>query len=272
MEITEQNITPKSPTAEPEDGIVVTDSFVAVTDGSTSKSPLRIDSSVSNGRLCMLLTAEYVRQARPGASAAEFCDGLTRHIARRYEGLDTARLAAHPEERLTASCAVYSSARREIWLVGDCQCLVNGTLYDNPKPGEAAMAEKRAAIARRMILDGEATEESLRRNDRARKAIIPDLIAAMSGQNVTYAVADGFTIPMDKVRVIPLTAARHHVVLATDGYPFLRPTLAASEELLAVQLAADPLNIRDFKATKAFIEGNNSFDDRAYIAFTVEPL
>lgn len=91
----------------------------------------------------------------------------------------------------------------------------------------------------------------------------------MRGPNVTYAVADGFPIPMDKVRVVTLTSGRHTVVLASDGYPFLRPTLAESEAKLASQLSDDPLNIGRFKATKAYVEGNNSFDDRAYIRFEV---
>ena len=57
--------------------------------------------------------------------------------------------------------------------------------------------------------------------------------------------------------------------MATDGYPFLCPTLEASEAELARQLADDPLNIGHFQATKACMKGNLSFDDRAYIRFRV---
>lgn len=217
----------------------------------------------------MLLCAEYIRQAPPQSTVTEFCDGLTAHIARIYRGLDINRLAVTPEERLTASCVVYSRAMRQIWMIGDCQCMVDGRFYDNPKPCEADIAEKRAAIAADMLNSGTATVESLRRDDKARLAIIPLLLETMRGQNVTYAVADGFPIPMDKVRIVTLTSGRHTVVLASDGYPFLRPTLAESEAELASQLADDPLNIGHFKATKTYVEGNNSFDDRAYIRFEV---
>ena len=58
-------------------------------------------------------------------------------------------------------------------------------------------------------------------------------------------------------------------MLATDGYPFLCPTLAESEARLQQQRENDPLNIGDFKATKGFMKGNNSFDDRTYIRFQV---
>ena len=57
------------------------------------------------------------------------------------------------------------------------------------------------------------------------------------------------------------------VVLASDGYPFLKPTLAASEAALVEQIANDPQNIRSFIATKGIVEGNKSFDDRTYIRF-----
>ena len=46
-------------------------------------------------------------------------------------------------------------------------------------------------------------------------------------------------------------------------------TLAESEERLAWQKQNDPFNIGDFKATKGFMNGNNSFDDRSYIRFKV---
>jgi glycerophosphoryl diester phosphodiesterase len=92
---------------------------------------------------------------------------------------------------------------------------------------------------------------------------------AMKGQNIDYAVIDGFPIPQQHVRVIPLDFRPWEIVLASDGYPFLCPTLAESEERLAWQKTNDPLNIGTFKATKAFMQDNDSFDDRAYIRFTV---
>ena len=57
--------------------------------------------------------------------------------------------------------------------------------------------------------------------------------------------------------------------MASDGYPKLANTLEETETLLDYQRKTDPLNIGTFKATKAFVEGNNSFDDRSYIRFQV---
>lgn len=57
------------------------------------------------------------------------------------------------------------------------------------------------------------------------------------------------------------------VVLASDGYPFLKGTLKDSEEALHSLLASDPLLFREYRSPKAFLPANNSYDDRAYIRF-----
>ena len=64
-----------------------------------------------------------------------------------------------------------------------------------------------------------------------------------------------------------IPSSSSEIVLASDGYPFLKPTLAASEAALAEQIANDPQNIHSFIATKGIVEGNKSFDDRTYIRF-----
>jgi glycerophosphoryl diester phosphodiesterase len=91
----------------------------------------------------------------------------------------------------------------------------------------------------------------------------------MKQQNISYSVIDGFNIPEQYVRIVTLDFQPWEIVLASDGYPFLCPTLQESEEKLDWQRQNDPLNIGEFKATKAFTKGNNSFDDRSYIRFKV---
>ena len=231
---------------------------------------------MTNGRYAMLIVSRYIRQMSPDTSCHQFCNGITREIQKRYHPGLLRRLfsktpadpATHPEERLTASAVVYSRLRREIWMIGDCQCLINGELCENPKPYEQMLAEQRAVKVREMLAEGRTPEEILA-NDEARASIIPRMLEEMKNQNVTYAVIDGFRIPEHLVPVITLDFRSWEIVLASDGYPFLCPTLAESEARLAHQKTADPLNIGDFKATKGFAAGNNSFDDRTYIKFTV---
>lgn len=275
MKIIEQSITAKSPTKKTEDAIVTTDDFIAVIDGSTSKSDYRVSRWRSNGRQAARLISKYIKSMKKTTTMEQFCKGVTRYLFDHYSKCDIDRLVAHPEDRMTASCIVYSRLAREIWLIGDCQCLIgeediaNPKPYeyiDNPKPYEARLAEKRAEEAKRLLAEGCTT---LLDDDKARQAIIPEMIESMKGQNINYAVIDGFNIPTDMVRKIALDFRPWTIVLASDGYPFLKPTLAESEEALAKQKAEDPLNINTIKATKAFMNGNDSFDDRAYIRFTI---
>ena len=265
MIILEQNLVPKNPKKKSEDGIVVTDDFIAVIDGSTSKTDKRYSYFKSNGRYAMQLIGKYIRKAPKGISCHDFCIGVSRQINKHYKKADIPRLIEHPEERLTASAVVYSRLNREIWMIGDCQCMVGGTFYDNPKPYEQELAEHRAQI----INEGAEPREHYLVNDTARQQIIPQMLEAMKQQNITYSVIDGFRIPEQYVRIITLNFQPWEIVLASDGYPFLCPTLQESEEKLAWQRENDPLNIGEFKATKAFTAGNNSFDDRSYIRFKV---
>lgn len=254
---------------EAEDGIIVTDDFAAVIDGSTSKSTVNIHNDVSNGRYCMLLICDYIKQAKKDIDVVEFCKGVTEFVRSHYDKDLLIHLSLHPEERMAASCVIYSNYHKQIWMIGDCQCIVEQCFYDNPKPYEAVLAERRSEIAIQMIEQDGITIEELTVDDKARKAIIPEMIEYMKEQNKSYAVIDGFDIPMKGVRIIKLLENEHNIILASDGYPSLKPTLELSEKCLESQLASDPLNIFYFKATKACMKGNNSFDDRTFLKFIV---
>lgn len=288
MKIIESSIIGKKSQEACEDGMVVTDDFIAVIDGSTSKTPKHLNPDMKNGRYAMMLISEYIREElKADASVDEFCQGVTAYIYNKvYEMLGVEeRLKEHPEERLTASAILYSRTRNEVWMVGDCQAIMAGKLYENGKPYEEKIARKRVELIEQGLSPAE-----------ARKQIEPLLIKAMlSGQNQTYTVIDGFPIYREGVKVVSVSdscsvqdsvpasdsvpcsdsvsasgtipSSSSEIVLASDGYPFLKPTLAASEAALAEQIANDPQNIHSFIATKGIVEGNKSFDDRTYIRF-----
>ena len=294
MKIIESSIIGKKSPEACEDGMVVTDDFIAVIDGSTSKTPKHLNPDMKNGRYAMMLISEYIREElKADASVDDFCQGVTAYIYNKvYEKLGVEeRLKEHPEERLTASAILYSRTKNEVWMVGDCQAIIDGKLYENGKPYEEKIARKRVELIEQGLSPAE-----------ARKQIEPLLIEAMlSGQNQTYTVIDGFPIYREGVKVVSVSdscsvqnsvsssdscsvqdtvscsdsasasdtipSSSSEIVLASDGYPFLKPTLAASEAALAEQIANDPQNIHSFIATKGIVEGNKSFDDRTYIRF-----
>ena len=297
MKIIESSIIGKKSPEACEDGMVITDDFIAVIDGSTSKTPKHLNPDMKNGRYAMMLISEYIREElKADALVDDFCQGVTAYIYNKvYEKLGVEeRLKEHPEERLTASAILYSRTRNEVWMVGDCQAIIAGKLYENGKPYEQEIARKRVELIEQGLSPAE-----------ARKQIEPLLIEAMlSGQNQTYTVIDGFPIYQEGVKVVSVSdfcsvqnsvpasysvpasdsvpcsdsvsasgtffVSSSEIVLASDGYPFLEPTLAASEAALAEQIANDPQNIYSFIATKGIVEGNKSFDDRTYIRFSVE--
>ena len=267
MRIIEQSLIAKNPKKKSEDGLVVTSDFIAVIDGSTSKATRRYSLLMSNGRYAMKIISRFIRKMPADISCHKFCLGITRSINKHY-GRRMAELATHPEERMTASVVLFSRLRREIWMVGDCLCLINGELFENPKPYEQTLAEMRATKVKELLAGGK-TQDELLTNDEARASIIPRMLDEMKNQNVTYSVVDGFPIPEQLVPVITLDFRPWELVFASDGYPFLCPTLEESESRLAHQRKSDPLNIGQFKATKGFTPGNLSFDDRTYIRFTI---
>lgn len=216
----------------------------------------------------MELICRYIEDMPADITIEDFCKGVTDAVAAEYRaaGIDRERLRETPTDRMTASVIVYSKFRREIWMVGDCQCLIDGLHYDNPKPYEREIAEERASILTKALANG-ATEEELRDDDIGRKAILPKLKAACKGQNVVYPVVDGFPIPTPLVKVISVGNGLHDIVLASDGYPQLKPTLRESEEALSRLLREDPLCIRMNVATKGLARGQQSFDDRTFVRF-----
>jgi len=222
----------------------------------------------SNGRYAMQLTARYIRHMPKSTTCEQFLKGVTAYIRKHYKKQMLSRLAEHPEDRLTCSAIVFSRLNREVWMVGDCQCLIGGELYENPKPDEAELAAMRAKEVERLLATGMSPEE-LCRNDIARPTIIPRMVETMKMQNITYSVIDGFPIPRQHVLIIPLDFHPWELVFASDGYPFLCPTLAESEQRLRRQREEDPLNVKHFQATKAFHPDLNSFDDRSFIRFRV---
>ena len=138
-------------------------------------------------------------------------------------------------------------------------------------PRLAAHPEDRltcSAVVKRLLATG-MTQEELLQNDIARPTIIPRMLETMQQQNITYSVIDGFPIDRLHVRIIPLDFRPWEIVLASDGYPVLCPTLQESEEMLSKQREKDPLNIGEFQATKAFHPDFNSFDDRSYVRLKV---
>lgn len=244
-----------------EDGYVVTDHFAAVVDGSTSKV------GAHGGREAMRLTLDAIRGLPPAADKEEVLRRLTAAVAP-HNPPQAATQAAY---RLTCSAVLYSRHWHTVWLIGDCQCRLSGHTYTHPKLVDRVLTEARCEAVRYLLEHG-ASPAALRRNDLGRAFIMDALREQTNFQNdpnprnpFRYPVIDGFPVDPAAVPAIPVGEATF-LVLASDGYPVLHDTLQETEAELHRLLEADPLCIGPNAATKCWMEGTFSFDDRAYLS------
>jgi glycerophosphoryl diester phosphodiesterase len=272
MEIIEQYIQSKTGKDELcEDGIVVTEHFIAVIDGVTNKSSFNFESK-NPGRIAAELIQEAIENLPPGLTSIKAIKSIDGHIRNWYEkhGL-LEDMLRNPEQRCTAATVIYSASQRELWLVGDCQALVNGKTALSPKKIDGVLAEMRAILICTELVRGK-TEAELLEHDTGREGIVEFLKRLSVLQNApleneyTFYAIDGFEGCTKGIQTVPVPEGAE-VVMASDGYPRLFPTLKESETWLECILRKDPLCYKLFRSTKGCYKNNISFDDRAYIRF-----
>lgn len=253
-----------------EDAIVVTDDFACVIDGASSKSG-RLWGGKGSGLMAALLLSDVVRELPRTVDGPMAIQLLTTGIAAYYQRHGVYdELYAHPAERFTASVALYSAQRRELWMVGDAQGMIGGQLYTTRMLIDDVVVQTRALFLELERLGGKSIE-ALMELDTGRAFVQPLIARQAVFQNAAmdspyaFGVIDGFTVPTHFIKTVTIDARHDELVLATDGYPRLRPTLAESEAALQAILADDPLCMRDFKAVKGLGHGRVSYDDRAFV-------
>ena len=271
MKVIEQFIKSKTQSeSECEDSLFVSEHFAAVIDGVTTKSDLKYTNETS-GKACTQLIKKALENLPERSSAHQAVECLTAVVFSMYSNLGIEEQVLNfPAQRASACIVIYSNFKNEIWLVGDCQCRVDGTCYSNAKPIDTLLSEIRSLFIQTELKAGKTTE-TLQVNDSGREFISPLLERQSLFQNslekneYTYGVIDGFKVPEREIKVIKLSHPTS-VILASDGYPLLFDTLAESENYLKKMLINDPLCIREFKSTKGLKPGNVSFDDRAFLS------
>ena len=225
---------------------------------------------MTSGRYAREILAQALKTMEPGIDAASAMEYLNQALAKAGSGRREF-LRDHPEERLQAVVILYSCEKREVWAFGDCQCLIGDTLHSHGKEIDGLVAEIRCLYNQaELILGG--SEDDFARHDPGRACILPLLrrqfLLANQDRPYGYDVLDGFAIHSHHVSVYPVPP-QTQVVLASDGYPVLKDTLAESEKSLDELLQKDPQCLRENRGTKGLVKGNQSFDDRTYVRFAV---
>ena len=257
-----------------EDALFIGSDYIAVVDGATNGDAVLPDGRVP-GKIAadVLIDAfNHLKGDSDARSAMRFLDGTIRDWYRR-EGIESVA-RTNPERRVSASSVIYSIARREIWLLGDCQARIGDIEVTNHKETDVLMEEVRAFVIESERASGKTVTELLD-DDTGRTVIRPLIVRQRSFQNTDtgtvydYNVLDGFLPDDAYIKVESVPPGPVSVVLGSDGYPRLLPTLKETEAHLAELLAEEPLLYSRFKSTKGVYPGNHSFDDRAYIRIMV---
>ncbi len=245
-----------------EDRIVVTDDFVAVLDGVTSKSDAMIKGK-TGGRFAVELAEGEIRRFPAEITAREAVDSLTLALRTEISKL------SEETERPGFAMALYARHRQQVWRVADPVVVIDG----KPFPHRLVLDEINSnarALAIEIALKRGATVEDLMRHDTARDAILPFLKSGQLFANAPgpygYGVINGMDVPDAFIHVMDAGGAKE-VILASDGYPEVFATLEETEARLFDILKQDPLLFRTFKSAKGLKTGNVSFDDRAYVRF-----
>lgn len=255
-----------------EDTFFINEHFAAVIDGSTAKTKNTYQ-GFSTGKNASILLKEVLQNAAKDANHSDILAASNKHLLDFYARENILELTQNnAHERAAASMLVYSKHFHELWFWGDCQALVNGKFYFFEKKIDVVLAEMRAVCLEMAIAEG-ISMESLAENDLGRAFIQPIIVKGAMFQNQNkssqyyYEKIDGYG-QIEANRIV-LEKDDKDIVLASDGYPKIFPTLAESEATLLQIITADPLLFREFKATKAVLKGQHSFDDRCFLRFKV---
>ncbi|MBQ7897226.1 MAG: hypothetical protein IJ323_02260 [Clostridia bacterium] len=249
-----------------EDMLVETEYFCAVIDGVTSKYDTSFDGK-AGGRKAAEIIAKIIEGLDEKAEANTVFHLLNDALKKACEEYNV-EVGKH----LQACVIIYSKYYKEIWNYGDCTLMINGKEYRHEKAIDGILEGLRAFVIYSYLKDGGKPEE-LYKNDIGRDAILPYLKMQTAFANEKgyfgYPVLNGDKIVEESIIKYKVKTG-DRVILASDGYPRLFPTLKESEEYLKKVLENDPLSICDNMQTKMTAKDNLSFDDRTYFSFTAE--
>ena len=243
-----------------EDGMYFKYPFAAVIDGTTSKGEREIN-GMTCGRFAMQTLITALDTANPDLEPFGLISWLNQCLKKKLE-----------EESAEGSAGIvlYNAKRRELIVYGDNFYRIDGKTYKTSKKGDVKSAKKRAKIIKRYLTKGY-TVESIQKADPGRTAIIDDIkdyAHRYANRRVKngYAVLSGQEVVKELLKVHKI-AQGTQIILASDGYPILKETLAETENMLSKALSKDVLCIKELLGTKGVAFGNISFDDRTYLRF-----
>lgn len=250
-----------------EDRIAIAGGYAAVMDGATDKTGLRL-----GGKAGGALVADALKGLFEGGGLPKdlsFLDFVSVATASVSEALKT---AGWPDgvPPPCASLVVFSEWRGEVWRVGDCHYAVGEDIRMGSKEIDELTSAMRADVIRRALAAGRGFEG----NDPGREVIMPILQAQHLHANnadspVGFPVLDGRRIPESLLERPAKVGKGDLVILASDGFDYLMPTLKGTLEAQERSYRLDPMRIGlpgGHASTKGLPQGAVRHDDQSYVS------
>ena len=249
-----------------EDGYVITEDFIAVVDGATSRNKYLWNGKTS-GEIAKDLILNTISKFEADINCKNFFESLKNVLKDKLDEQKEIPIS----EMLRASIVVYSKFYKEIWSLGDCKFCVNHIIFENKKEVDYYIANVRSMLVNSFILEGKTVAELLK-DDLSRKMIEPLIDRQFYLENKAveygYPVLNSHCINYEMIVKYPVKDD-DIIIFSTDGYPILKESLIESENELNRIIIEDPLCYNIYKSTKGLSPDATSFDDRCYIKFIV---
>jgi hypothetical protein len=253
------------------DRVLVTDSAICVVDFATRS----VRDLPDRSRALPAFDTQVITALEQLADGSVTPLELLTQVNRLLAGLGP--VEAPKEARPSCVLAMYSDPHREVWRIGDCHVLVDGSPRERrPRRYDEAAASARAARLSSLLLMGYSVDE-LRQRDDGRRFIEPLLAEQWRFRNLDppgeygFGALDGGQLPpLSYIERIKVPESAREIVLATDGYPTAMSSLAESEALLSHLVDTDPLCIGPLRSTKGVTHDAVSFDDRAFVRIQID--
>jgi hypothetical protein len=262
MEVIETGLYPLS-SAPCEDVLIRGEHYVAVIDGESFGSS-RTWGGRSAGRFAADVLSLQVFSAPSGLNAKEFFYLLNEHLA------EAIRSSGEPDYRASrpgASVVAYCLGRREVWRLGAGLFAIDGVINERRQPTKTLLGNLKKAIVEAAVLEGnkEKAEESFEEMLSLTRDLEKRLgsFANYDGpQEFSFPLLNGSLLPLGDIEIFRLPKGAKELVLASDGYARLFPTLEESERHLDSIASIDPLAV-------VFDSSNRLPDDRSYIRLSL---
>ncbi len=246
-----------------EDCFIVGSDYVVVADGTTAKGKTPIGES--DGRFVARFVCNCLNNISLNLQPLEILEKINEMLSKELQSKN------RQGDFASCSIVIFNSVRNELISYGDCRYKVNNIEYGFNKKSDCELAKIRSNVIKQLLRQGK-TIEDIKNNDEGRRLIEEKLKEQVKHANQKseygYPVLNGKGVLNSFINTIKVKKG-DRIILSTDGYPKLLPTLKKTEKNLMKTIKKDPLCINELINTKGVMGENESFDDRTYVRIKV---